>query len=184
LTLSEPISQPANRLGTFPKPGIRKPDFCQSPRRSEKAETVQTKTWDKLAERLLLAMLLMPALLIAGAVLKFFWDGMALERFYRDRPILQAMRLARDDPPSVESAAAAAALLQHVPVGTDATTAIARLSGEGFDCVAQPPSSGGHRQCSTRASGPFGWTSWTVELQFDASARLTGAKVTQWNMSL
>jgi hypothetical protein len=145
---------------------------------------VKTKTWDKLAKRLLLAILLMPALLISGAVLKFFWDGMALERFYRDRPILQAMRLARDNPPSVDSAAAAAALLQHVPAGTDASTAIARLSGEGFDCGEQPPSWGGYVQCGTRASGPWGWTSWTVDLQFDAAARLTGAKVTQWNMSL
>jgi len=109
---------------------------------------------------------------------------MALERFYRDRPILQAMRLARDNPPSVDSAAAAAALLQHVPAGTDASTAIARLSGEGFDCAEQPPSWGGHVQCGTRASGPLGWTSWAVDLQFDAAARLTDAKVTQWNMSL
>jgi hypothetical protein len=84
-------------------------------------------TCDKLAERALLALLLMPVAWFAYVALSFAWASMALERFYRDRPILQAMRMAHDDPPSVESAAAAEALLRYVPLGTDATAAIAIL---------------------------------------------------------
>jgi hypothetical protein len=138
---------------------------------------------DKVAERVLSAMLLMPVLLIAYMVLSFLWDGMALERFYRDRPILQAMRMAHGDAATADSAAAAQALLRQVPAGTDAATAIALLAGEGFGCAKQPRS-GEHVQCGTRASGPFGYTYWIVELEFDASALLTGAKVAKWNISL
>jgi hypothetical protein len=138
---------------------------------------------DRLAEHALLALLLMPVAWVAWVALSFAWDSMALERFYRDRPILQAMRMAHDYPPSVGSAAAAEALLQRVPVGTDAATAISILSGEGFGC-GKPRPAGERVQCGTRASGPFGFTIWTVELQFDASALLSGAKVTRWNMSL
>jgi hypothetical protein len=140
-------------------------------------------TCDKLAERALTALLLMPVAWFAYVALSFAWDSMALERFYRDRPILQAMRMAHDDPPSVESAAAAEALLRYVPLGTDATAAIAILSGEDLAAASRRrrPST-----CSagTRASGPFGFTIWTVELQFDASALLSGAKVTKWNIFL
>ena len=57
---------------------------------------------DKLAERALTALLLLPVAWVACVALSFAWDGMALERFYRDRPILQAMRMAHDDAPTVE----------------------------------------------------------------------------------
>jgi hypothetical protein len=110
---------------------------------------------------------------------------MAMERFYRNRPILQAMRIAQeDDHASVESAAAAEALLRHVVAGTGAKAAIAALAGEGFSCAKQPPSSSAPVACGVHVSGPFGYTDWSVNLQFDAAALLTGAKVARWNISL
>jgi uncharacterized protein (DUF2147 family) len=143
------------------------------------------KSLDKLAQRICLALLLLPVAWVALVVLSLFWDSMAMERFYRNRPILQAMRMAQeDDHASVESAAAAEALLRHVVAGTDAETTIAVLAGEGFRCAKHPPSSGAPVACGLQVSGPFGYTNWTIDLQFDDAALLTGAKVARWNISL
>ncbi len=97
-----------------------------------------------------------------------------MERFYGNRPILQAMRMAHDNSASVESAAAAETLLQHIVVGTDASTAVTLLAGEGFRC---PPPLGQHVNCALQVSGSFGFTDWSVDLQFDDGAVLSGAKV-------
>jgi hypothetical protein len=142
------------------------------------------KSLDKIAQRICLALLLLPVAWVALVALSFFWNSMAMERFYRNRPILQAMRVARDDYASVESAAAAEAMLRHIVVGTDAKTAIAALAGEGFRCTEQPPSLGRLVNCGLRVSGPLGYTNWTIELQFDDGTVLTGAKVTIWNILL
>ncbi len=142
------------------------------------------KSLDKLAQRICLALLLLPVAWAALVVLSFAWSSMAMERFYRNRPILQAMRMAQDDHARVESAAAVEALLQHVVVGTDAETAIAALAEEGFGCTKQPPFSNQHASCRLRVSAPIGFTDWSVDLQFDAAAGLTDAKVTRLNISL
>jgi hypothetical protein len=145
---------------------------------------VPGKALEKLAARVCLAVLLVPAALIAVMVLSFFWRDFAMEHFYRARPILQAMWEARDVRCAFESAAAQAALLQHVPVGTDATTALAALSVEGFGCRKPPASSDGHVECGLRIASPIGYTTWVVDLQFGDSGVLAGAKVSQWNISL
>jgi hypothetical protein len=142
------------------------------------------KSLDKIAQRVCLALLLLPVAWVAFVVLSLFWADMAMERFYRGRPILQAMRMAQDDHASIESAVAAEALLQHIVLGADARTAISLLAGEGFGCTEQPPSLGRHMNCGLRVSDPFGYTNWTIDLQFDDAARLTGAKVTRLNISL
>ena len=130
------------------------------------------KSLDKLAQRICLALLLLPVAWVALVVLSFFWDSMAMERFYRNRPILQAMRMAQeDDHASVESAAAAEALLRHVVADTDAKSAIAALAGEGFSCEKQPPSSSEHVACGVQVSGTFGYTDWSVNLQFGGAFR-------------
>jgi len=48
---------------------------------------------------------------------------------------------------TVESVAAQAALLQHVSIGTDATTALAVLSAEGLSCKKQPATSDEQVEC-------------------------------------
>jgi hypothetical protein len=139
---------------------------------------------DKFARRVCLAVLLMPVALIAYMVLSFVWHSMAAARFYGARPILQAMREARDDNATIDSIAAGEALLRYVPVGTVATTALAAFSSEGFSCAKKPPSPGDHVECGLQVFEPFGYTYWIVGLQFDDSALLTAATVTRWNISL
>jgi hypothetical protein len=139
---------------------------------------------DKFARRVCLAVLLMPAALIACMVLSFVWNSMAAERFYGAHPILQTMRQARDDNATINSIASGEALLRYVPIDTVATTALAALAREGFSCAEKPPSSGDHVECGLQVSESFGYTHWIVGLQFDDSALLTAATVTRWNISL
>jgi hypothetical protein len=88
------------------------------------------------------------------------------------------MRMTTDSP------SARGVLLQHIPIGTDATRAVGDLTSEGFGCAPKPASSGEHVTCGLRAPAFIGWTSWTIELQFDQSNRLAGAKVAIWNVGL
>lgn len=131
-----------------------------------------------------LLVLLVPVAGIAWIAMSITWSVLATDHFYRVRPILQAMRDAGEGA-TENSPSAREALSRHVPIGTDAATAVADLAGEGFGCAKQPPSSEARVVCRLR--GPTvlgGWTDWTVELHFDESGHLSWANVAIWNVFL
>jgi hypothetical protein len=51
------------------------------------------KSLDKLAQRTCLALLLLPVAWVVLVVPSFCWDDLAMERFYRNRPILRRVSL-------------------------------------------------------------------------------------------
>jgi hypothetical protein len=128
-------------------------------------------------------LLIVPVAAIAWVVLAVTWGVLSQKYFYYVRPIVQAMtsagmRMTTDSPSARD------VLLQHIPIGTDATRALADLTGEGFGCAPKPASSGDRVTCGLRAPTFIGWTSWTIELQFDESNRLAGARVEIYNVGL
>jgi hypothetical protein len=124
-------------------------------------------------------LLIVPAAAIAWVVLAV----LSQKYFYYVRPIVQAMSSAgggmTTDPPSARGV-----LLQQIPIGTDASRALADLTGEGFGCAPKLASPGERVTCGLRAPTFIGWTSWTIELQFDESNRLAGARVEIYNVGL
>ncbi len=61
------------------------------------------------------------------------WSSIETERYYRARPILQAMRRARDGD-SLKADAAREVLLMRFPLGTAAKAVVDALSREEFHC--------------------------------------------------
>jgi hypothetical protein len=127
--------------------------------------------------------LVVPVAGIAYVVLSVIWSILSLQYFYYVRPIVQEMGSVSggisDDSPSARDT-----LLRNIPIGTDATAAVAVLVGEGFRCAKQPLTSELHWVCRLQAPSFIGWTNWTIELQFDEPGYLTGAKVAVWSVGL
>jgi hypothetical protein len=153
---------------------------------------------------------------IPGGLLALYFAG-AQERtdqFYRARDILQAMRSTHNDVPSIRSESARDALLQHLPLGTEAATAVTALSKEGFVCArtrapaVRPEStedklekraeeirrnlgvprdmqlSGTRVVCQLGVAEVLGSTNWIVDLDFDGAEHLTNVKVDILNIFL
>jgi hypothetical protein len=83
------------------------------------------------------AVLTPPALIVFSVV----WSSIETERFYRERPLLSAIRpvyLDISKPYFARLDTARDVVLRHFPVGTEAATAIATLSHEGFHCQTLP----------------------------------------------
>ena len=98
--------------------------------------------------------------------------------YYAKRPILSAMHSARGlSSWTDDSQPSRAALLQKIPLGSNASNVTAALSAEGFACHSAS-SSGVDVVCSAEVPGSFGMrTFWSVRLNFDDASRLTDAKI-------
>jgi hypothetical protein len=141
-------------------------------------------------------------LLIPAGILLLFdtWQRIKVDRYYAERPILQAMRSVHDGVWSNNSEPARSALLQHVTLGTDSQSATAALSIESFSCAAtRRPSNessrylgglehvevnGARLNCQLLAPARLGYTRWLIDLWFDESKRLLDVKVAIWNVFL
>jgi hypothetical protein len=77
---------------------------------------------------------------VAFLTLAITWTDIKTERFYRERPILHAMRQAYGGD-SLKSDLARDILLTRFPIGSDATAAVAAVSREGFNCQKLAPHS-------------------------------------------
>ena len=89
-----------------------------------------------------LVILAVPALAIAWIPMWIWYRTTQLDTFYRERPVLGAMRT-RQSSSSNNSAAAREALLENLPLGTNKALVITDLSQIGFGCQAMTAGSAG-----------------------------------------
>jgi hypothetical protein len=118
-----------------------------------------------------IAALLIFIVLYAGmsATLSYF--------YYEKRPILHAMRVAPGLASWVDdSEPAKEALFKRLPPGTNLSTAIAALVGEGFQC-GDTSSTRSMAICGLDVQEGFVTTFWSIRLSFGDDGRLTDAKI-------
>lgn len=136
----------------------------------------------RTAKRVLIVCLVVLLGLPTYVVLWFWWAEYSTDRFYRARPVLQAMKEAHDWGSTNNSIPARDVLLRHIPLGTAEADARTILSRQGFGCGKLSAS---HvLDCQLRAKATLGYTHWIIDLQFDSTDHLVDAKVAIWNIFL
>jgi len=152
-----------------------------------------------------LVILAVPALAIAWIPMWIWYRTTQLDTFYRERPVLGAMRT-RQSSSSNNSAAAREALLENLPLGTNKALVITDLSQIGFGCQAMTAGSAGAKlrkyrsadstpagtpdtkpgvvDCQLMVPAVLGHEHWIVDLEFDGRGQLINAVVARCNIFL
>jgi hypothetical protein len=146
-------------------------------------------------------------------ILPFAWAASKTEHFYRERPVLLAMRQAWNGD-SLKTSPARGVLLARFPLGTDAALAAAALSAEGFGCQRLPSTrpatnaAGAQLEqraaeiraqlglaqdtqaspirinCQLLAPAQLGSTRWMIDFDFSDGDRLAGVALAIMNIFL
>jgi len=147
-----------------------------------------------------------PGVLFASLWLWSLYQTAKVDSFYRENRLLGAMRDGQKESTN-DSASARDALLKVVPLGTDKDTVVAFLRKEGLGCraIAEPVTHAALRKsfleargmtdspndsrpkkqwvdCQRQAPNLMGYAHWIVDVEFDADARLSDARVAIWNI--
>ena len=131
--------------------------------------------WVKRAILIILALIFV---LIGLPVLYAKWSEFHRDRFYAARPITGAMRAVWPERFAKDRTDVREAFLRQLPLGTDKSNVVKRLSQEGFYCQ-QSSIRKGWTDCQLHHApgGTFGYTNWILDFQFDGEDRLTDVRI-------
>jgi hypothetical protein len=160
----------------------------------------------RIAVVVCLAVITVPVFLFGSLWLWTLYKTSQVENFYRKNPLLNQMRIGQRDATN-DSAPAREAVLQLLPLGTEREGAVALLRREGFACrtISEPTTDTRLRQrfveardstnvpndsrirknfigCQAATPSVYGYTTWIVDLEFDADGHLSEVGVATWNI--